>query len=385
MTVASYKVAGRYELGSTLGAGGMSQVFRAHDELLGRDVAVKLFGASVDPRGPDRVRAEMRTLAGLSHPALVAVYDAGTDVPPTGDPRAFLVMALVEGPSLARLLLDGPLPAEGVRGIGLRVGEALDFVHARGIVHRDVKPANVLLDQDGLAYLADFGIARGTEQPTLTTVGQILGTAAFLSPEQVSGQPVTTAADIYALGLVMLEALTGRREYPGTTIETALARLSRPAVIDAELPAMWRELLADMTAMDPRDRPTAARVATVLRGRALVPQSDISLTAGLGAIGLADPDVSQPTRAFTGDASAAAISDSPISVLQPKVGVSRRHKAAAAVVGLVALAAIGIAVARSATNSPSLPPASTVTSNPTGAVTTQLDQDLVRLRQLVKP
>ena len=164
MTVASYKVAGRYELGSSLGAGGMAQVFRAHDELLDRDVAVKLFNASSDPRGPDRVRVEMRTLAGLSHPALVTVYDAGTDVPPSGPPRAFLVMALVEGPSLSQLLLNGPLPVEAVRGIGLRVGEALEFVHSRGIVHRDVKPANVLIEQDGLAYLADFGIARGVEQ-----------------------------------------------------------------------------------------------------------------------------------------------------------------------------------------------------------------------------
>ena len=202
MTVASYKIAGRYELGSTLGSGGMAQVFRAHDELLDRDVAVKLFNASADARGLDRVRVEMRTLAGLSHPALVAVYDAGTDLPPAGSPRAFLVMALVEGPSLSQLLLDGPLPVEAVRSIGLRVCEALEFVHSRGIVHRDVKPANVLIDQDGLAYLADFGIARGVEQPTLTTTGQILGTAAFLSPEQVSGHPVTSASDIYALGLV---------------------------------------------------------------------------------------------------------------------------------------------------------------------------------------
>jgi serine/threonine protein kinase len=383
VAVASYKVAGRYELGSTLGAGGMAQVFRAHDELLDRDVAVKLFNSSGDPRGPDRVRVEMRTLAGLSHPALVAVYDAGTDVPPSGSPRAFLVMALVEGPTLSQLLLDGPLPVEAVRSIGLRMGEALDFVHSRGIVHRDVKPANVLLDQDGVAYLADFGIARGIEQATLTTAGQILGTAAFLSPEQVSGHPVTTASDIYALGLVMLEALTGRREYPGTSIETALARLSRTAMIDAALPSRWRELLADMTAMDPRNRPTAAQVATVLRGRPLPPQSDASLMAGF-AVNSADPRFSQSTKVLTGDTFGVASSDSTTSVLQVKVGVSRRHKVTAAVVGLVALAVIGVAVARSATNDRSTPPAGVVTTSPTVA-STQLDQDLVRLRQLVKP
>jgi len=385
VTVASYKVAGRYELGSSLGAGGMAQVFRAHDELLDRDVAVKLFNASSDPRGPDRVRVEMRTLAGLSHPALVAVYDAGTDTPPSGSPRAFLVMALVEGPSLSQLLLNGPLPVEAVRSIGLRVGEALDFVHSRGIVHRDVKPANVLIDQDGLAYLADFGIARGVEQPTLTAAGQILGTAAFLSPEQVSGSPVTSASDIYALGLVMLEALTGRREYQGTSIEAALARLSRTAIIDAALPSVWRALLADMTAMDPQDRPRAAEVAAVLRGGPLLPGSDVSLIAGLGAVGLADPNnLSQPTKALTGDASGAAISDATTSVLHTKVGVSRRQKAAAAAIGLVALAAIGVAIARSGTHDPTTPPVGVATTSPTVA-STQLDQDLVRLRQLVKP
>jgi serine/threonine protein kinase len=212
-----------------------------------------------------------------------------------------------------------------------------------------------------------------------------LGTAAFLSPEQVSGRPVTSASDIYALGLVMLEALTGRREYQGTSIEAALARLSRTAVIDAALPSMWRALLADMTAMDPQDRPTAAQVAAVLRGGPLLPRSDVSLMAGLDAVGLADPNsLSQPTKAFTGDAFGAAISDATTSVLHAKVGVSRRYKATAAAVGLVALAAIGVAIASSATNDRSTPPASVVTTSPTVA-STQLDQDLVRLRQLVKP
>ena len=182
----------------------------------------------------------------------------------------------------------------------------------------------------------------------------------------------------------MLEALTGRREYSGTSIEAALARLSRTAVIDAALPSMWRELLSDMTAMDPRDRPTAAQVATALRGRPLLPQSEMSFIAGLGAVGPPDPHVSQATKALTGVTSAAAVSESTTSVLRAKGGVSRRYKATAAVVGLVALSAIGLAVARSATNDRSTPPAGVVTTSPTVA-STQLDQDLVRLRQLVKP
>ena len=148
---------------------------------------------------------------------------------------------------------------------------------------------------------------------------------------------------------------------------------------------MWRALLADMTAMDPQDRPTATEVAAVLRGGPLLPGSDVSLIAGLGAVGSVDPNnLSQPTKAFTGDASGAAISDATTSVLHTKGGVSRRQKAAAAVIGLVALAAIGVAIARSGTNDPATPPVGVATTSPTVA-STQLDQDLVRLRELVKP
>jgi serine/threonine protein kinase len=379
--MAPYTVAGRYELGSTLGAGGMAQVFRAHDQLLDRDVALKLFDAAANRDGPDRIRAEMRTLAGLSHPALVAVYDAGTDVPPSGSARAFLVMALVEGRSLAQVILDGPLPAEWVRGIGVRVAEALDFVHSRGVVHRDVKPANVLLDDDGLAYLADFGIARAIEQPTLTNDGQILGTAAFLSPEQVGGQPVTATSDVYALGLLLLEALTGRREYPGTSIETALARLSRQAFIDPDLPAMWRGLLAAMTATDPTERPTAAEVATALRPLPVRSAPDVSPTVRMRvARGAADPEpnVLPPTRALTGGLSGSV-------PVEPTASVSRRFKLVAIGVAVVALAAIGVAAATAGSNGPSTPPTSGVTSGPTGAAGAQVNLDLLRLRQLVTP
>ena len=385
--MAPYKVAGRYELGSTLGVGGMAQVFRAHDQLLDRDVALKLFDTAANRDGPDRIRAEMRTLAGLSHPALVAVYDAGTDVPPSGSPRAFLVMALVEGRSLAQVISGGPVPAEVVQRIGVRVAEALAFVHSRGVVHRDVKPANVLLDDDGLAYLADFGIARATEQPTLTTTGQILGTAAFLSPEQVGGQPVTATSDVYALGLLLLEALTGRREYPGTSIETALARLSRQAFIDPDLPAMWRGLLAAMTATDPTERPTAAQVATALRPVPALSGSDVNPTVRIGvAMGAADPDraILPPTRALMGGLSGSPPepTESVLRVVRP---VPRPFKLVAVGVAVVALAAIGVAAATAGSNGASTLPTSGVTSSPTSPAAAQLNRDLLHLRQLVKP
>ncbi len=258
---------GRYELGALIGQGGVAQVFRARDRVLERDVAVKLFGPGIDLNAAERERAEMRTLASLSHPHLVTLHDAGTDEehPPA---RSYLVMALVDGQSLSERLHTGALPEPRVRDLGIKVAEALGYVHSRGVVHRDIKPANILLDRDGRPFLTDFGIARALGAAALTAVGDTVGTAAYLSPEQVRGQGVGPASDVYALGLVLLEALTGVREYQGNTAETAVARLSRSPRIDESLPADWRELLAAMTATEPEDRPTAEQVVTQLSGTA---------------------------------------------------------------------------------------------------------------------
>lgn len=275
----------RYALGALLGSGGVAQVYRARDLLLERDVAVKLFGPGIDPHGPERERAEMRTVAGLSHPNLVTVHDAGTDTRQQ-PPRAYLVMALIDGPSLLERLRAGPMSAEVVRRLASDVASALAYVHSRGVVHRDVKPANILLDQDGQAYLADFGIAQTIGADALTAAGDTLGTAAYLSPEQVRGHDVSTAADVYAFGLVLLEALTGEREYPGTTAETALARLSRPPHVAGRVPDSWRALLSAMTATDPPARPTAREVYSVLTQEISAPgiarQDDRHLTQVLG-------------------------------------------------------------------------------------------------------
>lgn len=251
---------GRYQLGELLGVGGVAKVYRARDLQLHRDVAVKVFGAGIDPQSAERERAEVRTLAQLSHPNLVTLHDAGADrsqVPP----RAYLVMALVDGQSLAQRLESGPLPAAQVRALGAQVADALAYVHSRGVVHRDVKPANILLDRSGRPYLTDFGIARAVGAAALTAVGDTVGTAAYLSPEQVRGQEVGPPTDVYALGLVLLEALTGVREYPGTTAETALARLTRPPRIDDAVPEELRALLRAMTASEPSARPTSEQVA----------------------------------------------------------------------------------------------------------------------------
>jgi hypothetical protein len=253
-------VADRYELHHRLGSGGVSDVHEATDTRLDRRVAVKLLRESTASE-TDRSRflAEAPLLGRLSHPHLVRVLDAGVD----GD-RPFLVLELVRGTTLSEAL-GKPLPPERVAQLGAHIASALAHVHAAGVVHRDVKPGNVLVDENGTAKLADFGIARLVDDTRHhTRTGTLVGTVAYLAPEQVAGERVTTAVDIYALGLVLLEALTGARPYAGTSVESALARLHRPPAIPATLPAGWGALLTAMTARDPGVRPTAAEVTTLL-------------------------------------------------------------------------------------------------------------------------
>ncbi|MCW2723101.1 MAG: putative serine/threonine protein kinase [Frankiales bacterium] len=252
-------VGGRYRLEGLLGRGGTAEVWRATDEALQRQVAVKLVTIS---GGEDahRVGDEARLLARLSHQGLVPVYDAGTD----DAGRPWVVMELVEGETLADAVRRGPLPSERVADIGARLAEALEYVHGQGLIHRDVKPANVLIGREGRVRLTDFGIARLVDAAKVTATGLTVGTAAYLSPEQVLGEPVGGATDVYALGLVLLECLTGAREYPGGTIEVALARLSRPPAVPPTLPAGWAGLLTAMTDRDPARRPDTAQVAREL-------------------------------------------------------------------------------------------------------------------------
>ena len=259
-TVNGNLLAGRYRLLDAVGAGGMAEVYRAEDTVLGREVAVKVFRPGWDDTAKRRFEAEVRTLAGLSHPGLVPVHDAGT-----GDDTPFLVMRLLEGRTLRAEIDDGPLPVQRVRRLGAELAEALAYVHARGVVHRDVKPSNILLDDLNRPYLADFGLARLPGATRLTRTDQMVGTAAYLAPEQVRGADVDHPVDIYALGLVLLECLTGHREYPGGEVEAAVARLHRSPAIPEHLPADLADLLSSMTASDPGQRPTAADCARALQ------------------------------------------------------------------------------------------------------------------------
>lgn len=249
----------RYVVQGHLGEGGHADVYRAMDTRLDRPVAVKIFRAGADAADIRRFTDEARLLAGLSHRGLVTVYDSGWE-----RHRAFLVMQLIEGETLAARLARGPLQPPEVTRIGAQLAEVLSYVHARGIVHRDIKPSNVLLDPRGQAYLADFGISRLVDATRLTAAGQAIGTVAYMAPEQVTGHQIGPPVDVYALGLVMLECVTGRREYAGTGAESALARLSRPPHIPPGPPEGLRQTLSAMTARYPAHRPPADRCVSLL-------------------------------------------------------------------------------------------------------------------------
>ena len=279
----------RYRLEGLIGRGGMAAVYRGVDLALGRPVAVKVFAAEAE--GLDdaqRRRSETALLASLSHRALVRLYDASRD-PATG--REFLVMELIEGRDLRETLRLGPLGPADAAGLLADLAEALHVIHDRGIVHRDVKPANVLLEPAHLpsrtwnAKLADFGIARLIDDARITRAGLLVGTHGYVSPEQVTGQPPSPASDVYSLGLLVLEARTGETPFPGPAVESAGARLSRDPDIPATLGEDWVALLRAMTAREPGDRPSALDVA--------VAASTLDTTP------VTEADALAPTVAFT--------------------------------------------------------------------------------------
>ena len=257
----------RYRVEQLLGRGGMAEVYRAVDTEAGQPVAVKLL-RDVERGDLERFRIEVAALARLDHPGVIKLLGSGSH---EGVP--YLVLELVGGPSLADALADGPLGFDRSVGAAGHVADALAHAHRLTVVHRDVKPANVLFDADGRPRLSDFGTARLAGMSGVTATGMVIGTAPYLAPEQVKGQGVGAPADVYALGLVVLECLTGTRCYPGTWTEAALARLHRPPDIPEGLPAWLRKVLAAMTALDPRGRPSAEAAAEAFDRRSAGPLS----------------------------------------------------------------------------------------------------------------
>jgi eukaryotic-like serine/threonine-protein kinase len=264
-------IAGRYRLGALLGVGGMARVVAAHDLRLDRRVAVKLAPASgIDRAGRERFVREARSSAGFSHPNAVAVFDAGE-----ADGYLYLVMELVDGPSVAtRLAEHGPLDVDDAVTITTGVLAALGAAHAAGIVHRDVKPGNVLLGPGGAVKLADFGIAKrlGDLSADLTGTGQFIGTPKYLAPEQVLGEPVSPATDLYAVGVVLYEMLAGRPPFEADTpIATAIAHRDAPIPdvrdVRPDVPEHVAAAITRAMAKDPRKRfGSAEQMAATLSG-----------------------------------------------------------------------------------------------------------------------
>ncbi|HEV8686904.1 MAG TPA: protein kinase, partial [Gaiellaceae bacterium] len=221
-------IGGRYELEELVGSGGMSSVYRAHDKLLERKVALKILHERYgeDDEYVERFRREARAVAQLAHPNIVTVIDRGED-----GGRQFIVFEYVDGENLKQIVeREGPLALDEVVSFGLEIARGLAFAHEHGIVHRDVKPQNVLLNGDGHAKVTDFGIARTLDvEKGVTQTGTVLGTSDYIAPEQASGQAVSRETDVYSLGVVLFELLTGRVPFTGESfVAVALQHVNEP-------------------------------------------------------------------------------------------------------------------------------------------------------------
>ena len=261
---------GRYRLVELLGQGGMATIYRATDAQLGRDVAVKILRPEYgrDPDFVSRFRMEAQSVASLSSPNVVAVHDFGMD--PVGP---FIVMDYVDGEDLATLLRrTGPLQPRQSARIAVEVARALAAAHARGIIHRDIKPGNILLAQDGRVQVADFGIARAIADAQMTLPGTTLGSVQYMSPEQARGEPATERSDLYSLGVVLFEMLTGRRPFEGDSAASiAMARLTPPVPLPSQhrrsIPPTLEAICRRAMAIDAAERfPSANAMADALEG-----------------------------------------------------------------------------------------------------------------------
>ena len=290
MTAAT-TIAGRYRIEGRLGVGGMSTVHLAFDQRLERYIALKLLAEHLadDPTFVSRFRREALAAARLIHPNIVQVFDFGFD---EGHHQHFIVMEHVQGNSCAELLRDrGHLGVEDAVNIVAQACRGLDYAHRNGVVHRDVKPGNLLVSESDVVKLADFGIARATDQSSITQVGSVLGTAAYLAPEQARGEEAGPRADLYSLGVVTYQLLSGRLPYEATSLSELALKQQResPVALDQLNPRVPRELaqaVATALALDKEARPADAILfAEALRNglRGIPPVSAAATTTGPGS------------------------------------------------------------------------------------------------------
>ena len=320
MAYASTLLARRYVLEERIGTGGYCEVWRATDTVLTRPVAVKLLHAGYASHGEAlaRFKAEARHAGALSHHNIARVYDYGEPA----EEQSYLVMELVEGPSLAELLTRGPLGPAQTMDMVAQVASGLQAAHAAGLIHRDIKPANILFTSDGSVRITDFGIAHVLGSTPVTSTGTVMGTPGYIAPERVAGASAGPASDLYALGIVAYECLTGTQPYAGGALDVAIAHRDRPLPpLPASVPAGVAAFVMTLTAKDPAWRPAnagqAADQAVRLRDELLSPADSAR------AAPIAVPPGAPPTV--------------PDGTLAPDSRPSRRRPLTVAVLTLVAL------------------------------------------------
>jgi hypothetical protein len=325
----------------------MSDVYRAVDEQTKDPVAVKVV-RSADPELARRLAQEVRVHERMEHPGLIRLISTGV-----ADGQAYLITELIEGTTLAASLRDRPLGSRLTAKMGKIVAEALAYVHAQGIVHRDVKPSNIMLGADGRALLGDFGIARLVDGATFTVDGTTVGTAAYMAPEQLEDHQVGPAADIWSLGVVLLESLTGRRTYDGSWNEIIARRLSTPVPLPGDLPVPWKLLLTGMLDHRPAQRLDGAEVASLLASSTFAapwtpsatdhPDSMATVPLDLTALVPRQPAVTAPSSDGSATAVLPPAAEGAVAtntaVQAAPTGTGRRHRGWLLVLGLVAFIA----------------------------------------------
>ncbi|MFG2008613.1 protein kinase [Micromonospora sp. NPDC048868] len=361
-------LSGRYRLDERVATGGMGDVWRGKDLVLGRQVAVKVLLPALvsDPDFIARFRAEARIMAALRHPGIVQVFDSGEDDLPDGGRADYLVMEFVTGQPLSkRIEAVGRLDVAETMAIVAQVAQALHAAHLGGIVHRDVKPSNLLVQEDGSVVLVDFGVARSTNITSITSTNAVPGTALYMAPEQAAGRPVSGATDIYALGAVTYCCLSGSPPFTGDNpLQVAVRHLDdEPPELPHDVPEAVRALVSRALAKDPADRfSSAAAMAEAARAAVSDPSAPTAMVPAAAAAGGVDPG----TR-----------TDVPVAA-----SVARRRRrgtlVGAATAVLVALAGLGAALGASReADAPAVkvPQATTPAAEPSGGAEAPVKQE----------